>query len=101
MPYQSTWSCGRFPVRYDGSGLWEVCDVHDVDVLDGGRQMSWYLQSADQHGTHRGTLARGNVIAVCGIQFRPLPVAPGRTALRGSPRDPDQICPACQAEDIE
>lgn len=58
--------------------------------------MSWYLQSVKNQDTHRGTLSRGSVIAVCGIRFRPLTVAFGRTALPGPPADPSQICQHCR-----
>ena len=40
--------------------------------------MSWYLRSTDDHDTHRGTMNRGSVIAVCGIRFAPRTVAFGR-----------------------
>jgi hypothetical protein len=40
--------------------------------------VSWYLRSTDDHDTHRGTMNRGSVIAVCGIRFAPRTVAFGR-----------------------
>ena len=58
--------------------------------------VSWYLRSTDDHDTHRGTMSRGSVIAVCGIRFAPRTIAFGRKALSGEPPDPQQICPRCQ-----
>jgi hypothetical protein len=57
--------------------------------------MFWYLQSLSDDDTHRGTLSRGSVNAVCGIRFRPRTVAFGRKALPGPPVDRAQICPQC------
>lgn len=61
--------------------------------------MFWYLQSLNDRDTHRGTLSRGNVNAVCGIQFRPRTVAWGHKALPGPPADRAQICPLCDTRD--
>ena len=57
--------------------------------------MLWYLQSLRDGDTHRGTVSRGSVNAVCGIRFRPRTVAFGRKALPGPPVDRAQICPQC------
>ena len=59
--------------------------------------MSCYLRSTDDHDTHRGTMSRGNVIAVCGIRFAPRTIAFGRKALSGEPPDLQQICLRCQS----
>ena len=59
--------------------------------------MSWYLQSTDDHDTHRGTMSRGSVIGACGIRFAPRTIAFGRKALSGEPPDPQQICLRCQS----
>jgi hypothetical protein len=68
----------------------------------------WYLRSLADQDTHHGTMgADGIVRARCGISFTPRPTLqvigppPGRLvdappALRGHPKDPDQICPQCQ-----
>lgn len=50
--------------------------------------MTWYVRSSEQHDTHRGTVSRGAVDAVCGIRFE----AVARCA---RPSDPDRICPRC------
>jgi hypothetical protein len=49
------------------------------------------------HDTHRAATLRpdGTVAADCGLEFRPIPLARGRSALPGHPYDPDQICPTC------
>lgn len=57
--------------------------------------MLWFLQSTGDHDTHRGTLSRDGVDALCGIRFRPRTVAFGRKALPGEPPDPEQVCLAC------
>lgn len=57
--------------------------------------MTWFLRSIKDGDTHRGTLFRGRVNAVCGIQFAPVP-AFGGSALPGAPLDPDQVCPKCR-----
>jgi len=59
--------------------------------------VSWYLRSTSDHDTHRADRLRrdGTVAAACGVEFRPHPLLHGAVALRGSPPDPDQICPEC------
>jgi hypothetical protein len=61
--------------------------------------MLWYLQSLSDGDTHRGTVSRGSVNAVCGIRFRPRTVAFGRKALPGPPVDRAQICPQCDTQE--
>jgi hypothetical protein len=70
--------------------------------------LTWFLRSLSDHDTHRGELRDdGSVLAHCGASFTPRPtlkvigpppgtLATGQLALRGSPPDPDQICPQCQ-----
>lgn len=55
--------------------------------------MPWYAQSAAPQDTHRGTLARGAVDAVCGVRFKPA----GRR-VPGRP-DPARACPQCRASE--
>lgn len=58
--------------------------------------MAWYVQSLNDHDTHRGYLRRGRVIAHCGIEFAPVRAGIKSPALAGKPPDPDQVCPKCQ-----
>lgn len=70
--------------------------------------MSWFLRSLSDHDTHEGELrGDGTVLAHCGLRFTPRPtlrvagpspaeLVAGPLALKGSPPDPDQICPVCQ-----
>jgi hypothetical protein len=59
--------------------------------------VSWYLRSIGDRDTHRGEWSpvTRSVIAVCGVEFVPLPLPFDRIALSGSPPDPAQICPQC------
>ena len=70
--------------------------------------LTWYLRSLGDHDTHCGRMRDGGtVLACCGAQFIPRPtlkvVGPppgtlttGDLALKGSPPDPEQVCPQCQ-----
>jgi hypothetical protein len=56
----------------------------------------WYLQSMNAHDTHRGPLRRGRVLAVCGVEFSPLPTwRKGGAAVRVEPTESEQMCPEC------
>ncbi len=55
--------------------------------------MNWYRRSLNDHDTHRGHLRRGRVMAVCGIEFSPVPLwRKGGAALRGELPEPEQVC---------
>jgi hypothetical protein len=62
---------------------------------------AWYLKSMSDQDTHRGAYspATRSVHAVCGIEFRPVPIGltGDRLALSGHPPYPQQICPDCAA----
>jgi len=70
--------------------------------------VSWYLRSFADLDTHYGFMREdGTVLARCGALFTtrptlrivgPLPgtLATGDLALKGSPPDPDQLCPECR-----
>ncbi len=60
--------------------------------------MSWYVRSTNERDTHDagGVHRDGSVVAVCGLRFRPL-LTRGVKALSG-PLDPEQVCPACRAD---
>jgi hypothetical protein len=72
------------------------------------QSLRWFLRSLGDHDTHRGNLrSDGTVLARCGALFIPRPtltvVGPppgtlvtGPLALKGSPPDPDQVCPDCR-----
>lgn len=57
--------------------------------------MIWYRRSLSDYDTHCGTLRRGRVLAVCGVEFTPKPLIFGRVRFHGMPPDPEQICPEC------
>ncbi|MGH3751246.1 MAG: hypothetical protein ACRDRP_00855 [Pseudonocardiaceae bacterium] len=71
------------------------------------KSLTWYLRSLGDHDTHCGRMRDdGTVLARCGASFIPRPtlkvVGPppgtlvtGGLALRGSPPDPEQVCPEC------
>jgi hypothetical protein len=70
----------------------------------------WYLRSLADQDTHHRTLSTDGIAwARCGVSFAPRPmlqvIGPpqGRLidappALRGYPKDPDQVCPQCQRD---
>lgn len=80
----------------------------DRDLPGKARRLTWYLRSVGDHDTHCGRMCDdGTVLARCGALFAPRPtlqvVGPppgqlvtGPPALKGSPSDPDQVCPQCQ-----
>ena len=71
------------------------------------QSLRWFLRSWGDHDTHHGFKREdGAVLARCGALFTPRPtlrivgpppgtLATGDLALKGSPPDPDQVCPEC------
>jgi hypothetical protein len=92
----------------DGAGQSRRLPIMDETTISPDQSLRWFLRSLGDQDTHRGELRRdGTVLARCGALFIPRPtlmvagpppgtLVTGPLALKGSPPDPDQVCPACQ-----